>query len=149
MWRFATSSPGWREATIRLLLLGWVGSALTVGLLVAPTLFTTLPSATAGDLAGRLFRWVNGVSLAAAVGLWWLLPAVAGGRRLLRIALVLIVLQLLALQPLVAATRVEGGLLFRLAHGGAELAFLVAAGLGLAIYLGRSGSLTRAGAGST
>ncbi|HJO34727.1 MAG TPA: DUF4149 domain-containing protein [Gammaproteobacteria bacterium] len=130
------------------MLLCWVGSALTVGLLVAPTLFSTLPAASAGDIAGRLFRWVNGVSLAAALGLWWLLPAAGRGRRLLGLALALIVLQLLALQPLVAATRPGGGLLFRLAHGGAELAFLAAAGLGLVIYLGRPAGLIRAGAGN-
>jgi hypothetical protein len=40
----------------RLLILVWVGSALTIGYLVAPTLFATLARSTAGDVAARLFR---------------------------------------------------------------------------------------------
>lgn len=40
----------------RLLVLIWVGSALTIGYVVAPTLFAMLGRATAGDVAARLFR---------------------------------------------------------------------------------------------
>ncbi len=40
----------------RLLALIWVGSALTIGYVVAPTLFATLERSVAGDVAARLFR---------------------------------------------------------------------------------------------
>ena len=40
----------------RLLLLIWVGSALTIGYVVAPTLFAMLERSVAGDVAARLFR---------------------------------------------------------------------------------------------
>ncbi|MGN6667750.1 MAG: DUF4149 domain-containing protein, partial [Trinickia sp.] len=40
----------------RLLILIWVGSALTIGYVVAPTLFATLERSMAGDVAARLFR---------------------------------------------------------------------------------------------
>lgn len=40
----------------RLLVLIWVGSALTIGYVVAPTLFTMLEPSMAGNLAARLFR---------------------------------------------------------------------------------------------
>jgi hypothetical protein len=40
----------------RLLVLVWVGSALTIGYVVAPTLFTMLARSMAGDIAARLFR---------------------------------------------------------------------------------------------
>lgn len=40
----------------RLLALIWVGSALTIGYVVAPTLFTMLERSVAGDVAARLFR---------------------------------------------------------------------------------------------
>lgn len=40
----------------RLLALIWVGSALTIGYVVAPTLFTMLARSIAGDVAARLFR---------------------------------------------------------------------------------------------
>jgi glucan phosphoethanolaminetransferase (alkaline phosphatase superfamily) len=40
----------------RLLVLVWVGSALTIGYIVAPTLFAMLERSMAGDVAARLFR---------------------------------------------------------------------------------------------
>ncbi|WP_206951627.1 DUF4149 domain-containing protein [Trinickia acidisoli] len=40
----------------RLLVLIWVGSALTIGYVVAPTLFTMLERSVAGDVAARIFR---------------------------------------------------------------------------------------------
>lgn len=40
----------------RLLALIWVGSALTIGFVVAPTLFAMLARSVAGDVAARLFR---------------------------------------------------------------------------------------------
>jgi hypothetical protein len=40
----------------RLLVLIWVGSALTIGYVVAPTLFAMLERSMAGDVAARLFR---------------------------------------------------------------------------------------------
>lgn len=40
----------------RLFVLIWVGSALTIGYVVAPTLFAMLDPSMAGNLAARLFR---------------------------------------------------------------------------------------------
>ena len=51
----------------RLLVLIWVGSALTVGFVVAPTLFTMLEPTMAGDVAARLFRIEAFVGVACGI----------------------------------------------------------------------------------
>lgn len=51
----------------RLLVLIWVGSALTIGYVVAPTLFTMLEPSMAGNLAARLFRIEAFVGVACGV----------------------------------------------------------------------------------
>jgi hypothetical protein len=48
----------------------WVGSLWTIGYIVAPTLFASLPDATlAGSMAGKLFRVEAWLSVASAVTL--------------------------------------------------------------------------------
>ncbi|PMS19160.1 DUF4149 domain-containing protein [Trinickia dabaoshanensis] len=51
----------------RLLVLIWVGSALTIGYLVAPTLFATLERSVAGDVAARLFRFEAFIGVACGI----------------------------------------------------------------------------------
>ncbi|MGN6082678.1 DUF4149 domain-containing protein [Trinickia sp.] len=62
----------------RLLVLIWVGSALTIGYVVAPTLFTMLEPSMAGNLAARLFR------IEAFVGVVCGILSLALGNRLVR-----------------------------------------------------------------
>lgn len=60
----------------------WAGALVTVGGLVAPTLFRVLPErALAGLVAGELFRLVTWVSVAAAVAVFCLRSAAPGAER--------------------------------------------------------------------
>ena len=60
----------------------WAGALLTVGVLVAPTLFRVLPErALAGLVAGELFRLVTWLSVPAALAAFALRPAAPRGGR--------------------------------------------------------------------
>ena len=62
----------------RLFVLIWVGSALTIGYVVAPTLFAMLDPSMAGNLAARLFR------IEASVGVGCGILSLALGNMLVR-----------------------------------------------------------------
>ncbi|RDU95626.1 DUF4149 domain-containing protein [Trinickia dinghuensis] len=137
----------------RLLILIWVGSALTIGYVVAPTLFTTLERAMAGDVAARLFRIEAflGVAcgiLSLALGNMLVRRGAAGYRRLrwLVVGMLLCVLiGYFGLQPFMDALRESAraaGLdlahsqyaaRFGLLHGIATLFYVVETLLGLAL----------------
>jgi hypothetical protein len=60
----------------------WAGALLTVGALVAPTLFRVLPErALAGLVAGELFTLLTWLSVPAAVAAWALRSAAPRGGR--------------------------------------------------------------------
>lgn len=66
------------ERGFRLLAWAWVGSLLTVGFIVAPTLFTSLDARSAGQVAAVLFR------REAIIGVVCALPLLLLATRLLR-----------------------------------------------------------------
>ncbi len=56
------------------LLVIWLGSFWTVGLLVAPLLFHNLPSDYAATMAGKLFQlshWIAILSVVVLMACWW------------------------------------------------------------------------------
>lgn len=135
----------------------WVGSGWTVGYLVAPTLFATLPDPMqAGSIAGSLFRVEAWLSVVCAAALLVLL-AMAGRRNgsaayrtqitLVAAMLACTVIGYFGLQPFMAALRegaatVAGGALvgaartqFGILHGVASALHLVQSLLGVALIL--------------
>ena len=132
----------------------WVGSLWTIGYVVAPTLFATLPDRIlAGTIAGSLFRIEAWISIGCAIllaGLQALQPAGEAGRQ--RRTLSMLVLAMLGctlvgyfgLQPMMAALRAEaGGALmegaartqFGILHGVASGFYLLQSLLGLVLLL--------------
>ncbi len=126
----------------RAVLIFWIGSLWTIGLIVAPVLFAVLPdTALAGLVAGRLFTIEALVTLISAPLLLLLwrrcYPALP-----LWPKLVVATMWLLAvagewwLRPLMAAARAGGDdalASFALLHGVASLMYFVVAGGGVAL----------------
>ncbi len=131
----------------------WVGSLWTVGYLVAPTLFATLPDrALAGSIAGSLFRVEAWVSVACGLSLFAVLlfDRQFERRRFCMIAVLLMLTCLtvgyFGLQPFMAALRetaaLNGGVMddatrsrFGLLHGVASVIYLVQSLIGVALVL--------------
>ena len=131
----------------------WVGSLWTVGYLVAPSLFATLPDrALAGSIAGSLFRVEAWVSVACGLSLLALLfwDRRFEHRRFCIFAVVLMLICLtvgyFGLQPFMAALRetaaLNGGLMdesarsrFGLLHGVASVIYLAQSLIGVALVL--------------
>jgi hypothetical protein len=133
----------------------WVGSLWTIGYVVAPTLFATLPDRVlAGTIAGSLFRIEAWVSVACAVLLIVLsrVPVDAFGARQ-RVVPMSLVLAMLActlvgyfgLQPFMAELRAAAGPVgvmssdakaqFGMLHGVASATYLIQSLLGVALVL--------------
>ncbi len=131
----------------------WAGSLWTVGYLVAPTLFATLPDRTlAGTIAGSLFRVEAWLSLACGLTLllWFYLDRVFAKRRacMLLVAAMLVSLAVgyFGLQPFMAALKesavANGGVMdeaararFGMLHGVASLIYLVQSLLAIALVI--------------
>ena len=131
----------------------WVGSGWTVGYLVAPTLFSTLPDPLqAGSIAGSLFRVEAWLAIACALLLLVLLAASrrrdggTGYRIPVAIIIAMLVCTLIGyfgLQPLMAELRetaAAGGALsgaarsrFGMLHGIASVLYLFQSLLGVAL----------------
>lgn len=129
----------------------WVGSLWTVGYLVAPALFATLADrALAGTIAGTIFRieaWVSVVCAVAFIALHRLDKSGEAGRRLLWIAMGMLVCTLIGyfgVQPFMAAVREasagQGGMMdeamkarFGMLHGLSSAFYLVQSLLGVAL----------------
>jgi hypothetical protein len=114
----------------------WAGMLISVGAIVAPLLFATLEDRhLAGALAGRLFRVVACVSLAAALLVALVQPAtVAGGLRRRLVPLLLAGLLLLATFALHARAGGEGAA-FPLWHGLATGLYVLATAGVFALWL--------------
>lgn len=101
------------ERVFRVLAMVWVGSQLTIGFLVAPTLFSLLPRVTAGDVAGNLFHSeaiIGGVcaTLLLSLGNALVRRGWRGYRELQWIVLAMLLLVIVgyfALQPFMAGLR--------------------------------------------
>ena len=119
----------------------WAGSLWTVGYLVAPTLFLTLPdSVLAGTIAGRMFRveaWLSLLTALLLVSLYRVRGIEAGrSRRARDLILAMVcctVFGYFCLQPFMAALRsaAPGGVL----SGSSRVQFGVLHGLASALYL--------------
>jgi hypothetical protein len=137
----------------------WVGSIWTIGYLVAPTLFATLPDRVlAGSIAGALFRVEAWVSVACAVLLIVLsgVPKDKFGDRKRDVSVGLVVAMLactlvgyFGLQPFMAELReaAKGGAMdsdakmrFGILHGISSAIYLVQSLLGVALVLKMRGS---------
>lgn len=148
----------------RLLALIWVGSALTIGYLVAPTLFAMLDRPVAGDVAARLFRseafiGVTCGILALALGNMLVRRGASEYRRLRWLVagmLLCVLVGYFGIQPFMDALRTsarEAGIdlahsqyaaRFGMLHGVASVFYLVETLLGLAlIWLLPAGSRER------
>lgn len=131
----------------------WVGSLWTIGYLVAPILFATLPDrALAGTIAGSLFRAEAWLSLICAMALITLIKFASREREANRPVL-WFVLGMLActligyfsLQPFMAALREAAGASgvmdpqsraqFGVLHGISSVFYLVQSVLGVALIL--------------
>lgn len=135
----------------------WVGSLLTIGYLVAPTLFATLAdSVLAGTIAGRLFRIEAWIGVACAVILLGLVQFASRGQNdnmhrrsvwLVAGMLLCVLVGYFALQPFMAELReaaaASGGMTgdlkarFGLLHGISSIFYLVESVLGLVLILWR------------
>jgi hypothetical protein len=133
----------------------WVGSLWTIGYLVAPTLFATLPDRVlAGTIAGSLFRIEAWVSVACAVLLVALsrVPVDKFGERARTVPVLLVIAMLVctligyfALQPFMAALREAagpGGVMaseaktrFGILHGISSGIYLIQSLLGIGLVL--------------
>ncbi len=124
------------------LLIVWLGSLWTIGLLVAPLLFQLLPRADAGQVAGVLFQIGQSIAAGCAVILlilrWW--PTRL--RWLLVTLLVLTLVNLAAVMPHLAALRggaAQGEGAFAIWHGISGSLYLLQCIGGLALlWLRRS-----------
>ncbi len=128
----------------------WVGSGWTIGYLVAPTLFATLPdSMQAGGIAGSLFRVEAWLTVACALALLMLLAAARRNGEGVRTQVTLVAAMLactlvgyFGLQPFMAVLREAAGGMsgdiktrFGLLHGVASLLHLAQSLLGVALIL--------------
>ncbi|HXF09067.1 MAG TPA: DUF4149 domain-containing protein [Candidatus Acidoferrales bacterium] len=101
---------GWIGRSAPIVLALWSGMQLTVGYAVAPLLFARLADPVlAGAVAGELFRFVFVAGVPALLWARWALPGPARWpHRLLEAALVILILQAAALQPLMAHFKALG-----------------------------------------
>ena len=151
---FADARPRPRAWLIieRLVLTLWAGGLWAVGYLAVPVLFHALDDRVlAGNLAGEMFRIINGVGLACGV-LLLISAAVSSGAGALRrwrsvvvvvmmmaAALILFVLQpqMAALKAAAAAAGAQLGPEFGRLHGISSALYLLASVLG--VFLAASG----------
>lgn len=146
--------PASLNAQLRVLIVTfWVGSMWTVGYLVAPTLFATLPErALAGNIAGSLFRIEAWVSIVCGLLLLGLLvwDRHFEHRRFCLITVLLmlacVTLGHFGLQPFMAELResaaLNGGVMddarrsrFGMLHGVASLFYLLQSAMAVALVL--------------
>lgn len=128
----------------------WVGSLWTIGYIVAPILFATLPDRSlAGTIAGRLFRGEAWISLFCAVSLIAILLRQGAAHPNARICLILVcgmlgctLIGYFGLQPFMAALRENEGLAseavrarFGMLHGVSSAFYLAQSVLGVALLL--------------
>lgn len=113
--------------TEELLLVVWLGSLWTIGLLVAPLLFQLLPHAEAGLVAGVLFQIGQAMAAACIAGLLMLCWQRQGLRWLLLVLLGLTLVNLLAVMPQVSALR----------SAGVQASFALWHGVASSLYLGQ------------
>ncbi|RCS59888.1 DUF4149 domain-containing protein [Parvibium lacunae] len=134
----------------------WIGSLFTIGVIVAPILFATLPDRVlAGTLAGRFFyieAWLSlGFGLFYTAYFWRVQPSVSRYPRYTDYACLMIAilaaLQLFGLQPAIVALREQAAALggsvaqapealrqqFGVLHGASTLIYLLQLGLGLSL----------------
>jgi hypothetical protein len=141
----------------RLVLIVWLGSLLTIGYVVAPTLFAMLPDGIlAGTIAGRLFRieaWIGVVSGITLLGMARFAPDDRGNKFSKRATLLVscmlgcICIGYFALQPFMAELReaaaASGGMTgdikarFGLLHGVSSVFYLLESIFGLLLILQR------------
>lgn len=130
----------------RVLLTLWVGGLWAIGYLAAPVLFHSLDNRTlAGELAGTMFKIINGLGLACG-GLLLISAALSQGRgwyRSWRVGAIAIMMavaaailfviqpQMAALKAQVAASGGELGPQFGRLHGISSVLYLLASVLGL------------------
>jgi len=129
----------------RSLLTLWIGGLWVVGLVVAPTLFATLPdTATAGTVAGALFAIISRIGLMCAGLLLivsWLQHSCQARRWQLLVIIIMMVLIVLGeyvLAPMIADLRATGQVAsprFGQLHGLASGAYLVNCVLGLVLLV--------------
>jgi uncharacterized membrane protein len=141
----------------RLVVTVWVGSLLTIGYIVAPTLFAMLPdSILAGTIAGRLFRieaWIGVASAIILLGIARFAPDGQDGKFSRRATLLVscmlgcMLIGYFALQPFMAGLReaaaASGGMTgdtkarFGLLHGVSSIFYLLESIFGLVLILQR------------
>lgn len=128
----------------RLSLALWAGMTWTIGYVVAPTLFAQLDPQEAGRIAGTLFSLTGWLALALLVG-FFALRAGRVGRHLfgeatsclVLVAAILILINQLLLQPMMAAAR-DGtsGLSFGALHGLGQVVYLLVSLLAAGAVIG-------------
>ena len=155
---FADARPRPRAWVVieRLVITVWVGGMWAIGYLAAPVLFNALDDrAIAGNLAGQMFRIINGVGLACGIVLLASTLVSAGARALRRWRSIVVIVMMMAaavilfiLQPQMAvlkaeaaATGVQLAAEFDRLHGLSSALYLVASVLG--IFLVASGPQRR------
>lgn len=123
-----TTGEDWKSRSAPKLLALWLGMQLTVGYAVAPLLFARLGDPVlAGAVAGELFRFVFVAGVPVLLWTRWaLLEPARWPHRLLEAALVAVILQAVALQPLMAhfkALGPESRSSFLVVHGVSQLLY--------------------------
>lgn len=123
----------------------WVGSLWTVGYLVAPTLFVTLPDRVlAGTIAGNLFRIEAWLAVACGIVLITLFSyrthddAAPLRKSLLRLTLAMLACTLIGyfcLQPFMAALREAAAVTGGVMSAGAKTQFGILHGIAQGIYV--------------
>lgn len=126
----------------------WVGSLWTIGYLVAPTLFATLPDQRlAGTIAGSLFRIEAWLSLACALLLGllaWRFSADVDAAmrkswlRLIGLMLVCLLIGYFGLQPFMEALRTSAAAAGGVMDTDARTKFSVLHGIASGFYLAQS-----------
>ena len=152
----------WLDHALHVLCVLWIGSLVTIGGIVAPTLFATLPDRIlAGTLAGRFFYIESCLSL--GLGLFFAVYWSRWGRPhatptikprylayLCAAIAALAAVQLWGLQPAIVALREQAAALggsvaqapaalrqqFGLLHGLSTLAYAIQIGLGMGLVAG-------------
>jgi hypothetical protein len=116
----------------------WSGNLLTVGYMVAPTLFTTLQDrALAGTIAGSMFAVQFWCSLVLGALMLVLLTRLPRQQRTLPSVLTVLILMCtlishLGLQPEMAALRAQAGPILQ---GAAQSRFAILHGISASLYL--------------
>lgn len=122
----------------------WSGNLLTVGYMVAPTLFMTLHDrALAGTIAGSLFAVQFWCSLVLGALLLALLIPLPGQQRklpclLTGLILICTLISHLGIQPEMAALRAQAGAILQGAQGVAQSRFAMLHGISASLYLVQS-----------